>query len=40
MFANSEERVIKDLYHLIMDRVGTYYRNSLSVEQRHMVSIC
>ncbi|BDZ76119.1 hypothetical protein [Claveliimonas bilis] len=39
-FANSEERVIKDLYHLIMDRVGTYYRNSLSVEQRHMVSIC
>ena len=22
MFANSEERVIKDLYHLIMDRVG------------------
>ncbi|MDM8236714.1 hypothetical protein [[Ruminococcus] torques] len=39
-FANSEERVIKDLYHLIIDRVGTYYRNSLSVEQRHMVSIC
>lgn len=32
--------MIKDLYHLIMDRVGTYYRNSLSVEQRHMVSIC
>ena len=39
-FANSEERVIKDLYHLITDRVGTYYRNSLSVEQRHMVSMC
>lgn len=39
-FANSEERVIKDLYHLIMDGVGAYYRNSLSVEQRHMVSMC
>ena len=39
-FANGEERVIKDLYHLIMDEVGAYYRNSLSVEQRHMVSIC
>lgn len=23
-----------------MDRVGTYYRNRLSVEQRHMVSMC
>lgn len=39
-FVNSEERVIKDLYQLIMDRVGTYYRNRLSVEQRHMVSMC
>ena len=40
MFAYGEERVIKDLFHLIMDEVGSYYRNSLSVEQRHMVSIC
>lgn len=39
-FSNSEERVIEDLYHLIMDEVGAYYRNSLSVEQRHMVSMC
>ena len=39
-FANSEESVIEGLYHLIMDKVGTYYRNSLSVEQRRMVSIC
>lgn len=39
-FANSEESVIEGLYHLIMDKVGTYYRNSLSVEQRHMVSVC
>lgn len=40
MFSNSEERVVKDLYHLIMDEVGAYYCNSLSVEQRHMVSMC
>jgi len=39
-FTISEERVIKDLYHLITDRVGTYYRNRLSVEQRHEVSLC
>lgn len=39
-FANGEERVIKDLYHLIMNRVGIYYRDRLSVEQRHMVSLC
>ena len=37
-FSNSDERVIKDLYHLIADRVGAYYHNKLSVEQRHMVS--
>ena len=39
-FSNSDERVIKDLYHLIADRVGAYYHNKLSVEQRHMVSSC
>ena len=39
-FANSEERVIRDLYRLITDTVSTYYRNSLSTEQRHMVSLC
>lgn len=38
-FANDEERVIKDLYHLIMDELGAYYRNSLSIKQRHMVSM-
>lgn len=40
IFAISEERVIKDLYYLIMDKVGVYYRNYLSVEQRHLVSLC
>lgn len=39
-FSNSDECVIKDLYHLIADRVGAYYHNKLSVEQRHMVSSC
>ena len=39
-FSNSEERVIKNLYHLITDRVGSYYRNKLSVEQRSAVSLC
>ena len=39
-FANSEERVIRDLYRLITDTISTYYRNSLSTEQRHMVSLC
>ena len=40
IFENSEERVIQDLYYLIRDVVGTYYRNSLSVEQRYMVTLC
>lgn len=39
-FANCEERVIKDLYRLVTDKVGIYYRNKLSVEQRHAVSLC
>lgn len=39
-FLNNDERVIKDLYRLISDSVGTYYRNKLSAEQRHMVSLC
>lgn len=38
-FSNSDERAIKDLYRLIADSVGAFYRNKLSVEQRHMVSI-
>lgn len=40
IFENSEERVIQDLYYLIKNGVGTYYRNSLSVEQRYMVTLC
>ena len=39
-FANGEEYVIKELYHLIMDKIGAYYSSSLSVQQRYMVSIC
>lgn len=40
IFENSEERVIQDLFYLIKNVVGTYYRNSLSVEQRYMVNLC
>ena len=36
IFENSEERVIQDLFYLIKNVVGTYYRNSLSVEQRYI----
>ncbi|SEA17823.1 hypothetical protein SAMN05216349_10638 [Oribacterium sp. KHPX15] len=39
-FSNDEERIIKDLFHIIDERVGSYYREKLSVEQRHMVSVC
>ena len=39
IFENSEERVIQDLFYLIKNVVGTYYRNSLSVEQRYMVNL-
>ena len=38
-FSNDEERIIKDLFRIIDDKVGYYYRNKLSVEQRHMVAI-
>ncbi len=38
-FSNSDERTIKDLYRLIEESVGTYHRNKLSIEQRHIVSL-
>ncbi len=38
-FSNDEERIIKDLFHIINDKVEDYYRNKLSVEQRHMVAV-
>lgn len=40
VFSNYEERIIKDLYYLIADKSGNYYRSKLSIEQRHMVSVC
>lgn len=38
-FTNNEEHLIRDLYHLITEKVGAYYRNKLSVEQRHAVAL-
>lgn len=38
-FSHSEERIIKDLYKVIADRVSRYYNNMLSTEQKRMVSI-
>ena len=39
VFSNYEERIIKDLYHLIADKAGNYYRDKLSIEQRHIVAV-
>lgn len=39
-FSINEERIIKELFHIIDDKVGDYYRNKLSVEQRHLVAVC
>ena len=38
-FFHSEERIIKDLYKVISDRVSNYYNNMLSTEQKRIVSI-
>ena len=39
-FSNNEERIIKDLFQIIDNKVGNYYMNTLSTEQRHIVAVC
>nr|WP_027871156.1 hypothetical protein [[Eubacterium] cellulosolvens] len=39
IFSNNEEQIIKELFVIIDDRVGDYYRNSLSPEQRFIMTM-
>lgn len=38
-FSTGDERMIKDLYSLIVDSVGKYFNDKLTIEQRHIVSL-
>lgn len=38
-FSYNEERIVKDLYYVIDNKVGDYYRSKLSSEQRHIVAV-
>lgn len=39
-FNKNEERIIKEIYRIVTDRVSDYYQNRLTPEQRHEVFIC